>query len=58
MLVSVKNTGMGIAADILPKLFSKFVINSKKDTGLGLCICKGIIEAHDGKIWVENNPNC
>jgi len=58
MLVSVRDTGMGIAADILPKLFSKFVTNSKKGTGLGLYICKGIIEAHGGKIWAENNPDC
>ena len=46
MIVRVKDTGTGVTADILPKLFSKFVTNSKKGTGLGLYICKGIIEAH------------
>jgi two-component system sensor histidine kinase VicK len=51
----VKDTGTGIDSDILPKLFTKFVTKSDKGTGLGLYICKGIIEAHHGKIWAENN---
>ncbi len=57
MIVRVKDTGTGITADILPKLFSKFVTNSRKGTGLGLYICKGIIEAHGGKMWAENNSD-
>jgi len=55
LIVSVKDTGRGIDPDILPKLFSKFVTKSHRGTGLGLYICKAIIEAHDGKIWAENN---
>jgi two-component system, OmpR family, sensor histidine kinase VicK len=55
LIVRVKDTGIGIAEDILPKLFSKFVTKSEKGTGLGLYICKGIIDAHGGKIWAENN---
>jgi signal transduction histidine kinase len=55
LIVRVKDTGIGIAEDIIPKLFSKFVTKSEKGTGLGLYICKGIIEAHGGKIWAENN---
>jgi len=54
LIVSVKDTGIGIDPDILPKLFSKFV-KSHRGTGLGLYICKAIIEAHDGRIWAENN---
>lgn len=55
ILVSVKDNGRGIDSHILPILFSKFVTKSDKGTGLGLYICKGIIEAHGGKIWAENN---
>ena len=53
--VKVKDTGTGIDLEILPKLFTKFVTKSNRGTGLGLYICKGIIEAHDGRIWAENN---
>ena len=58
VIVSVKDTGTGIAEKILPKLFSKFsVSNSTTGTGLGLYISKNIIEAHDGRIWAENNSD-
>jgi signal transduction histidine kinase len=58
VIVSVKDTGEGIPEKILPKLFSKFsVSNSSTGTGLGLYICKNIIEAHEGRIWAENNSD-
>jgi signal transduction histidine kinase len=53
--VSVRDTGKGIAPDILPRLFTKFASRSQKGTGLGLFISKSIVEAHGGKIWGENN---
>jgi two-component system sensor histidine kinase VicK len=55
VIVSVKDTGSGIDPQILPRLFTKFTTGSEKGTGLGLYICKRIIEAHGGKIWGENN---
>jgi two-component system, OmpR family, sensor histidine kinase VicK len=55
VVVSVKDTGSGIDPQILPRLFTKFTTRSEKGTGLGLYICKRIIEAHGGKIWGENN---
>jgi signal transduction histidine kinase len=58
VIVSVKDTGEGIPEKILPKLFSKFSnSNSTTGTGLGLYICKNIIEAHEGRIWAENNAD-
>ena len=57
VIVSVKDTGLGIDPQILPKLFTKFTTRSEKGTGLGLYICKRIIEAHGGKIWGKNNSD-
>ena len=57
VLVSIKDEGVGIDNTIIPRLFSKFVTKSENGIGLGLYISKNIIEAHDGKIWAENNIN-
>ena len=57
--VSVSDDGRGIAAESLPHLFRKFSrLESEEqggDTGLGLAVCKGIIEAHGGRIWAESD---
>ena len=55
VIVTVKDTGVGIDQEILPRLFSKFVTKSEKGTGLGLYISKNIVEKHGGKIWARNN---
>jgi signal transduction histidine kinase len=57
VLVSVTDTGSGINSEIFGRLFSKFASKSYQGTGLGLFICKGIIQAHGGRIWAENNNN-
>jgi two-component system, OmpR family, sensor histidine kinase VicK len=57
IIVRIKDTGRGIAPEIMPRLFTKFATKSEKGTGLGLFICKGIVEAHGGKIWAENNTD-
>ena len=57
VIVSVKDTGVGIDQEIMSRLFSKFASKSFIGTGLGLFISKSIIEAHGGKIWAENNPD-
>jgi signal transduction histidine kinase len=56
-LVSIKDTGNGIDKEILPRLFTKFASKSDNGTGLGLYLSKGIIEAHGGRIWAENNTD-
>lgn len=56
ILVSIKDTGIGINPEILPKLFTKFTMEpSIGGTGLGLFISKNIIERHGGRIWATNN---
>jgi two-component system sensor histidine kinase VicK len=57
VIISVMDRGAGIDRDIKDKLFSKFFTKSETGTGLGLYICKGIIESHGGRIWAENNKD-
>ncbi len=56
---SVVDEGRGIPAESLPHLFRKFYGAQSEeqggDTGLGLAICKGIVEAHGGRIWAESD---
>ena len=55
IIVSIKDTGKGIDSSIKDRLFQKFATESVKGTGLGLYLSKKIIEAHEGRIWAENN---
>jgi len=57
VIVSIKDTGIALDNDILPRLFTKFATKSFQGTGLGLYLSKNIIEAHGGKIWAENNKD-
>jgi signal transduction histidine kinase len=57
IVVSIKDSGRGVDPELMPKLFSKFVAKSEKGIGLGLFISKNIVEAHGGKIWVQNNDS-
>jgi signal transduction histidine kinase/CheY-like chemotaxis protein/PAS domain-containing protein len=62
LVVSVKDSGIGIAANDQSKVFEKFkqvgdtLTDKPKGTGLGLPICKEIVEYHGGRIWVESEP--
>jgi signal transduction histidine kinase len=55
IIVNIHDNGNGIDPNIAPRLFTKFATKSNKGTGLGLYICKSIIEAHGGQIWAANN---
>lgn len=60
ILVCVSDTGVGIAAEQLPHLFQRYAKKQKSGggqdtgTGLGLYICKHIVEQHGGEIWLES----
>jgi len=56
VIVRVRDTGVGIAKGDLLKLFTKFfqADQAKPGIGLGLAICKMLVEAHGGKIWCES----
>ena len=55
VMVRITDDGPGIPSNIKDEIFKKFVTGSKSGTGLGLYICKNIIEKHGGKIWANNN---
>lgn len=52
--VSVADRGRGIAAEDLERIFEPFVTTKAQGMGLGLSICRTIIQAHDGELWAEN----
>ncbi|MBP7591902.1 MAG: HAMP domain-containing protein [Chloroflexi bacterium] len=62
LLVSVRDTGAGIAPEHLPYVFDRFYRadpSRARDTGgsgLGLAIVKGVVEAHHGRVWAESQP--
>ena len=57
--ITVDDDGPGIRPDALEKIFERFYTDRPhqgfgQNSGLGLSICKQIVEAHGGRIWVEN----
>jgi signal transduction histidine kinase len=55
VLVAVRDTGVGIEPDHADRLFSAFYTTKAEGLGMGLSICRSIVEAHGGEIWVTNN---
>jgi two-component system sensor kinase FixL len=54
--VRVADTGPGLAADVRERLFQPFVTTKASGMGVGLSICRGIVQAHGGRMWVADNP--
>ncbi|AXS79481.1 PAS domain-containing sensor histidine kinase [Dechloromonas sp. HYN0024] len=55
--ISVSDNGSGIAPDIRDKLFTAFFTTKPEGMGVGLSICRSIIEFHRGRLWAEDNPH-
>ena len=53
---SVADTGPGLAGKVKANLFQPFVTTKPNGMGVGLSICRSIVEAHGGRIWAEDNP--
>ncbi|MGY3362453.1 signal transduction histidine kinase [Bradyrhizobium sp. GM0.4] len=55
--ISVADNGRGVVLHVIDKLFQPFVSTRHDGMGLGLAICRSIVESHNGKLWYEPNPN-
>lgn len=57
VVVSVADRGSGIVAEDMERIFEPFVTTKANGMGLGLSICRTIIQAHSGQLWAENRPD-
>ncbi|MFY9721836.1 MAG: ATP-binding protein [Azonexus sp.] len=55
VVISITDNGCGIAPEVREKLFTAFFTTKPEGMGVGLSICRSIIEFHRGRLWVENN---
>ncbi len=55
VLVTVRNTGMGIGAENLEHVFEAFYTTKSSGVGIGLSLCRSIVKAHGGQLWAEEN---
>jgi len=56
--VSVRDTGKGLTPDQLEKVFATFFTTKTEGLGMGLSICRSIIEQHGGRLRAESNEDC
>ncbi len=54
--ISIADTGPGLAPDVAGRLFQPFVTSKLNGMGVGLSICRTIVETHGGRIWAEAGP--
>ncbi|AJG24486.1 sensor histidine kinase [Cupriavidus basilensis] len=56
VLCTVQDTGPGIAPENIPNLFDAFFTTRPEGLGMGLSICRSVVESHGGRIWVDEQP--
>lgn len=56
VVVCVSDTGKGVDEDLRERLFDPFVSTRKQGLGIGLSLCRSVVDRHKGKVWVEDSP--
>jgi PAS domain S-box-containing protein len=56
LVVSVSDTGAGLAPEVRDSVFDAFVTTKPQGTGMGLSICRTIVESHGGRLWADSAP--
>ena len=54
--VSISDCGSGVPPELMNRIFDPFFTSKRDGLGLGLSICRSIVQAHHGKLWAVNNP--
>jgi len=54
--ISIADVGSGLAQEVKARLFEPFVTTKAQGMGVGLAICRTIIESHGGRLYAEDNP--
>lgn len=57
IVIAVADTGAGMSAEVEAKLFQPFVTTKRDGMGIGLSVCRTIVEAHGGRLWMERHPS-
>jgi signal transduction histidine kinase len=57
LLISIRDTGIGLPPERADKIFDPFFTTKSQGTGMGLSISRSIIESHGGRLWATGNPD-
>jgi two-component system sensor kinase FixL len=55
--ISVADLGPGLVDEVRAKLFQPFVTTKANGMGVGLSVCRAIVESHGGRLWADDNPS-
>jgi two-component system sensor kinase FixL len=57
VIVTVRDSGHGLSAESLPRIFESFYSTKSEGMGLGLSVARSIVQEHSGRIWAESNSD-
>ena len=56
IVIAVSDTGKGVSEDLREKLFDPFVSTRKQGLGIGLSLCRSVVDSHRGRVWLAQTP--